>query len=107
MSRVLAFDFGASSGRAILAEYKNGGLTYHEVHRFDNNPTQWQGHLCWDFDSLMANVREGIAKAGSFDSIGFDTWGVDFGLLDAQGALLGRPVHYRDARTNGVVEQAL
>ena len=107
MKRVLAFDFGASSGRAILAEYQDGRLTYKEVHRFENCPREKDGHFRWDFADLMANVRLGIEKAGPFDSIGFDTWGVDFGLLDEQGQLLGGPVHYRDSRTEGMVEKAL
>ncbi|HIX13678.1 MAG TPA: rhamnulokinase [Candidatus Anaerofilum faecale] len=107
MKRVLAFDFGASSGRAILAEFENGQLTYQEVHRFENCPREADGHFRWDFADLMANVRLGIEKAGEFDSIGFDTWGVDFGLLDENGELLGDPVHYRDGRTGGMVEKAL
>ncbi len=107
MKRVLAFDFGASSGRAILAEYENGHLTYKEVHRFENCPRERDGHFRWDFADLMANVHQGIEKAGAFDSIGFDTWGVDFGLLDENGNLLGDPVHYRDSRTEGMVEKAL
>ena len=107
MKRVLAFDFGASSGRAILAEYENGHLTYKEIHRFENCPRERDGHFRWDFADLMANVHQGIEKAGAFDSIGFDTWGVDFGLLDENGKLLGDPVHYRDSRTEGMVEKAL
>ena len=107
MKRVLAFDFGASSGRAILAEYENGYLTYKEVHRFENCPRERDGHFRLDFADLMANVHQGIEKAGAFDSIGFDTWGVDFGLLDENGNLLGDPVHYRDSRTEGMVEKAL
>lgn len=107
MKRVLAFDFGASSGRAILAEYEKSRLTYKEVHRFENCPREHDGHFRWDFAALMANVRQGIEKAGEFDSIGFDTWGVDFGLLDENGMLLGDPVHYRDSRTEGMVEKAL
>ena len=107
MKRVLAFDFGASSGRAILAEYADGRLTYREVHRFENCPREQDGHFRWDFADLMANVHQGIEKAGEFDSIGFDTWGVDFGLLDEDGKLLGDPVHYRDSRTEGMVEKAL
>lgn len=106
MKRVLAFDFGASSGRGILAEYGDGRLSYHEVHRFENCPREKDGHFRWDFEALMAEVRKGIEKAGAFDSIGFDTWGVDFGLLDEQGRLLGDPVHYRDSRTRGMVELA-
>ncbi len=107
MKRVLAFDFGASSGRAILAEYDGERLTCREVHRFENCPREQNGHFRWDFADLMKNVHQGIEKAGAFDSVGFDTWGVDFGLLDETGALLEDPVHYRDGRTEGMVEQAL
>ena len=106
MSRVLAFDFGASSGRAILGAYENGELSYREVHRFENNPRDKDGHFRWDFEDLLANVRLGAQKAGPVDSLAFDTWGVDFGLLDAQGRLLEDPVHYRDQRTAGLVEEA-
>ena len=106
MSRVLAFDFGASSGRAILGAYENGELSYQEVHRFENNPRDKDGHFRWDFEDLLANVRLGAQKAGPVDSLAFDTWGVDFGLLDTQGRLLENPVHYRDQRTAGLVEEA-
>lgn len=106
-TKVLAFDFGASSGRAILASYEDGTFSYREIHRFENIPHEENGRLCWDFDTLLAEVRNGIDKAGVFDSIGFDTWGVDFGLLDKNGRILANPVHYRDSRTDGVVEQAL
>ncbi|MEG2036579.1 MAG: rhamnulokinase family protein [Ruthenibacterium sp.] len=106
MSKVLAFDFGASSGRAILATYENGALSYEEIHRFENNPREKDGHFCWDFDALFTEVKTGIAKAGAFDSIGFDTWGVDFGLLDKDGKLLCDPVHYSDARTQGMTQKA-
>ncbi len=102
---VLAFDFGASSGRAIKGIFKDGMLTCEEVHRFDNTPIMRNGHLCWDFSSLLNEVKIGLAKAGDFDSVGFDTWGVDFGLIDREGNLLGDPVHYRDARTKGTVEK--
>ena len=77
MSRVLAFDFGASSGRAILGAYEKGALSYQEVHRFENNPREKEGHLRWDFEDLLANVRLGAQKAGPVDSLAFDTWGVD------------------------------
>lgn len=105
--RVLAFDFGASSGRAIKAEFFDGKLTYKEIHRFENNPIQKNGTLYWDMQTLLEEVQAGIEKAGEFDSVGFDTWGVDFGLLDADGKLLESPVHYRDKRTAGMVERAL
>lgn len=102
---VLAFDLGASSGRAIKAEFREHMLNYEEVHRFENNPVEKDGTLHWDFAALEAEVRIGIEKAGEFDSVGFDTWGVDFGLLDEQGELLEAPVHYRDTRTNGMPEK--
>lgn len=103
---VLAFDFGASSGRAVRAVFHGGELSCREVHRFENVPVEEGGTLYWDFDALLREVRAGIRKAGEFDSMGFDTWGVDFGLLDGNGDLLGRPVHYRDGRTAGMAERA-
>ena len=75
MSRVLAFDFGASTGRAILAEYKNGKLSYNEVHRFDNNLVKKDGLLCWDFDYLLNEVKKAIDMCENVDSLAFDTWG--------------------------------
>lgn len=107
MTKVLAFDFGASSGRGILATYQDGTLKIEEIHRFENNPVEQDGHLRWDFPYLLSQVKVGIEKAGAFDSIGFDTWGVDFGLLGKDGKLLACPVHYRDGRTEGMVEKAL
>lgn len=107
MKRVLAFDLGASSGRAILAEYDGKRLNYQEIHRFENNPRDAQGHFRWNFEELMNNIRLGVKRAGQCDSLAFDTWGVDFGLLDKDGQLLEDPVHYRDARTEGMVERAL
>ncbi|WP_418666610.1 rhamnulokinase [Allofournierella sp.] len=104
---VLAFDLGASSGRAVLGTYLEGKLRYQEVHRFENLPVERGGALCWDFDTLFSEVQKGICKAGPVDSLAFDTWGVDFGLLDSEGRMLGPPVHYRDARTQGMVEAAL
>ncbi|HCR43112.1 MAG TPA: rhamnulokinase [Ruminococcaceae bacterium] len=102
---VLALDLGASSGRAIKGRYENGTLTYSEIHRFENNPGDFDGHFCWDFEALLGELKTGIAKAGEFDSVGVDTWGVDFGLIDKNGKLLARPVHYRDTRTDGIPEQ--
>ena len=103
--KVLAFDFGASTGRAILGTLDQGKLTYEEVHRFDNVPVERDGTLYWDIDALVAGIKEGIEKAGTFDGIGFDTWGVDFGLLDADGNLITAPVHYRDGRTAGMIPE--
>lgn len=104
MSRVLAIDLGASSGRAMLAEYKDGKITIEELHRFSNDPVKVNGTLYWDTLRLFYEIKRGITAAvvkGGFDSIGIDTWGVDFGLIGADGDLVGNPVHYRDSRTDG------
>ena len=109
MKRVLAFDFGASSGRAIIASYDGGKITLEEVHRFSNDPVMLNGTLYWDALRLFFEIKQGITKAklaGGFDSIGVDTWGVDFGLLDEKGCLVENPVHYRDARTKGIIDEA-
>ena len=109
MSSVLAFDFGASSGRAILGTCENGKITLKEAHRFSNDPVQVNGTFYWDVLRLFYEIKQGILKAkaaGGFESIGIDTWGVDFGLLDKNGRLLSNPVHYRDRRTEGAVRQS-
>lgn len=106
--RVLAFDFGASSGRAILAQYENGRIALQEIHRFSNDPVMVRGVFYWDVLRLFFEIKQGITKAlkqGGFDAIGIDTWGVDFGLLDKKGQLMGNPVHYRDSRTVGMMEK--
>ena len=96
---VLAFDLGASTGRAIRAVYDGERLKWKEIHRFDNIPAVENGHLRWNMEALLGEIRIAIQKAGKTDSLAFDTWGVDFGLLDADGKLLEDPVHYRDERT--------
>lgn len=111
---VLAFDLGASSGRAYIGEYhinENGTprLDIHEIHRFVNEPVQAGSHLYWDILRLLQEVKNGLRKAfqAGFHpaAFGIDTWGVDFGLLDANGELLGNPYHYRDPRTEGLIEE--
>ena len=107
--KVLAFDFGASSGRAMLAEFDGKDITMNEIHRFSNDPVKLQGTFYWDILRLMHEIKQGIVKAvnaGGFDAIGIDTWGVDFGLLDKEGKLLGNPLHYRDENTMGIIEEA-
>ena len=105
MSRVLAFDFGASTGRAILGEYENGRLTYREMHRFDNELVRENGKLCWNFPYLLSEVKKAVDTAGDVDSLAFDTWGVDYGIIDRDGKLVSLPVCYRDTRTNGAPER--
>jgi sugar (pentulose or hexulose) kinase len=103
---VLAFDLGASSGRAMLARLEDGRLSLTEVHRFDNVPVKLHDTLYWDFPKLMQEIYTGLQKArvaGPYESVAIDTWGVDFGLLDKQGYLMENPVHYRDARTEKAV----
>ena len=107
--RVLAFDFGASSGRAIIGCFDGDKITLEEVHRFSNDPVSVGGTVYWDVLRLFYEIKQGIIKAkiaGGFDSIGIDTWGVDFGLIDSEVKLMENPVHYRDARTVGLVDEA-
>ena len=107
--RVLAFDFGASSGRAIIGCFDGDKITLEEGHRFSNDPVSVGGTVYWDVLRLFYEIKQGIIKAkiaGGFDSIGIDTWGVDFGLIDSEGKLMENPVHYRDARTVGLVDEA-
>ena len=104
MKNYLAIDIGASSGRHILGKVVDGKITLEEVYRFDNGQVRKNGHDCWDIESLVASVKAGIDAAlakGPVDSIGIDTWGVDFVLLDDKGELVGDAVAYRDARNEG------
>ncbi|MCL2637989.1 MAG: rhamnulokinase [Oscillospiraceae bacterium] len=108
MKKVLAIDLGASSGRVIRGYFNRDGNTIklEEIHRFANNPIEINGTLHWDFNNLLDEIKTGISKAGAFDSLGIDTWGVDFGLIGKDGQLLEPPVHYRDKRTDGISEEA-
>jgi rhamnulokinase len=102
---VLAVDLGAESGRVMAVHYSGKGLRLEELHRFQNLPVKVQGTIHWDFLSLWRNIQLGIDKGSVYQpaSLGVDTWGVDFGLLDSHGDLIGNPVHYRDERTNGMM----
>lgn len=111
MVKVLGFDYGASSGRAMLAIYDNGKVTLEEVHRFSNDPVNINGTMYWDVLRLFHELKTGIIECrkkghGDISSIAIDTWGVDFGLLDKDGRLLENPVHYRDSRTDGMIDKA-
>ncbi len=111
ITKVLAFDFGASSGRAMLFTFDGEKLDIEEMHRFSNDPVMISGHFHWDILRLFFEIKQGINKTvlaghGDIQAIGIDTWGVDFGLFDKNGKLLGNPYHYRDTRTNGMEELA-
>ena len=109
--KLLAIDLGAESGRAILGQFDGERIALSEVHRFPNTPVPLPDGLHWDVLNLWSEIRTGLALAnkehnGPLAGMGLDTWGVDFGLLDRSGALLGNPFHYRDGRTDGMVEAA-
>ena len=105
----LAFDFGAESGRAVLAHLQSGILTTEEVHRFANEPVEYGGSLHWDVARLWFEVRKTLARLNEVElaGIGIDAWGVDYALLGEGGELLQNPYHYRDRRTEGIMEEVL
>lgn len=107
---LLAFDLGAESGRATLGQFDGERIKISEVHRFPNGPVRLPNGLHWDVLRLWTEVKQGIALAVKGqrppDSLGIDTWGVDFCLLDRDGAMVGNPYHYRDSRTDGMMEEA-
>ncbi len=105
---VAAVDLGASGGRVMVGTVGPGELVLHEAHRFGNVPVTTLGTLHWDILRLYGDVLAGLRAAAArfgLASVGIDSWGVDYGLLDSGGALLGNPVHYRDARTAGAAER--
>ncbi|MEE3660865.1 rhamnulokinase [Brenneria sp. g21c3] len=108
----VAVDLGASSGRVMLASYDGDSkdLALREIHRFANSLTSSDGHVAWQIDALESEIRRGLQKAcdicPAIDSIGIDTWGVDYVLIDRAGRRIGQPVAYRDSRTDGVMARA-
>jgi rhamnulokinase len=103
---VLAVDLGAESGRVMAVHCDGRSLRLEELHRFTNGPVAVHGTLYWNFLHLWQSIQAGIEKGKTLHpaSLGVDTWGVDFGLLDARGQLIGNPIHYRDSRTDGMAE---
>lgn len=101
-----AVDLGASSGRILTGRLQDGRMVLSEVHRFPNRPVRLPSGLHWDATGLFAQVLEGLRRAGPLRGVGVDTWGVDYGLLDGAGRLLGLPYHYRDGRTAGQADRA-
>jgi rhamnulokinase len=109
MHQCIAVDLGAETGRVVVAGGDEDSISLREVHRFPNRPVRTPDGLHWDLLRLFEEILIGIEAALASDadnivSIGVDSWGVDYGLFDARGRLLGNPYHYRDARTDGVPE---
>lgn len=108
--RFLAIDLGAESGRLIIGTLKDEKLYLEEIHRFTNKPVEILGRLFWNVTQIFQDIKEGISKAfakyKNIESIGIDTWGVDFGLISKEGYIVGIPVCYRDHRTDGILEKA-
>lgn len=112
MTTVLAFDLGASNGRLVSQVFNGEKIRLQDIHRFSNKPLQEDGHYYWDFNYLMKEIVTGIQLAGqqlvgSIDGIGVDTWGVDFGIIDANDQLVSKPFSYRDTYTVPHMENAL
>ena len=110
MVSVLAFDLGASGGRAVVGHLTGQHLAIRDIHRFPNEPVRVHAHLYWDILRLFHEVKQGmratrLEEYGNIQSVGIDTWGVDFGLIGQHGELLGNPYHYRDAHTLGIMEE--
>lgn len=106
-----AVDLGAESGRVLVGDFDGERVQLAEAHRFPNVPVRTLDTLHWDVLRLWNDIQDGLAKAtashrAELSGIGVDTWGVDFGLLDANDALLGNPVHYRDKRNEGMMDVA-
>jgi rhamnulokinase len=109
-AHVAAVDVGASSGRVMLGHITPDQITLEEVARFRNGGVRAGAQLQWDVLHIYRGVLDGLrvaGRAGPVDGVGIDTWAVDYGLLDSSGALLGNPVHYRDPRTDGIMEKVL
>jgi rhamnulokinase len=107
----LAVDLGAESGRVVAGHFDGERVSLTEIHRFPNGPVDVRGTLHWDILGLWSNIKTGLAEAATrygdrVAGIGLDTWGVDFGLLAADGTLLSNPVHYRDSRTDAMMDRA-
>ncbi|MFW2503343.1 rhamnulokinase [Clostridium diolis] len=110
MNYYLAIDIGASSGRHILASVENGKIQLEEIYRFENGITKIGNEYCWNIEQLFKDIKNGIKKCKEIgkipESIGIDTWAVDFVLLDENDKMLGNAVAYRDDRTEGMMEEA-
>ncbi len=106
MTSYAAVDLGATSGRVVTGRLDGARMVLEEVHRFPNRPVHLPDGLRWNLLHLFTEALEGLRRAGRVDGVGVCTWGVDYALLDGRGRVLGLPYHYRDERTNGMVERA-
>ena len=107
--RYVALDFGAESGRAIVGRFDGDVLSIEPVHRYPNVPVRLAGTLYWDFPRQFGDILAGLRRAaadGPIASVAVDTWGVDYGFIDARGRLVANPVHYRDTRHESMPEVA-
>jgi rhamnulokinase len=107
--RYVALDFGAESGRTVVGRFDGDDLSIEPVHRYANTPVRMGGTLYWDFPRQFGDILDGMARAaegGPVSSVSVDTWGVDYGFIDARGRLIGNPVHYRDTRHETMLEVA-
>lgn len=106
---VLAMDFGASSGRGIIGRFDGERITTEEMHRFENRPVTLAGRFSWDapalYSEILAAIAKGVKAEGGINTVGVDTWGVDYGYIDRNGHLFGNPTHYRDTRTSAIREK--
>lgn len=108
VKKILAMDYGAGSGRGIIGEFDGSSLSLREVHRFSNDPVIVGNSMHWDVLRLFHELKQTLVKCeaeGGVDSLAVDTWGVDYGLIDENGELLGNPFHYRDERTKGLLPE--
>jgi len=110
-AKFLAFDLGAESGRAVSGSLEEDRLKLQEIHRFANSPVRVFDGLHWDILQMLREVKHALdlyarTHGAELDGIGFDTWGVDFALIGRDNTLLGHPYHYRDKRTDGMMEEA-
>ena len=109
--KFIGFDLGAESGRCVVGVLKDQNLELHEVYRFTTHNIQYQNGFYWDILAIFQELVEGLRRAkkkfsSQFDGIGIDTWGVDYVLIDSDERILGYPHHYRDSRTDTIMEEA-
>ncbi|MGI9122938.1 MAG: rhamnulokinase, partial [Rubrobacter sp.] len=105
----LAVDLGAESGRVVLGRFDGGRVSLEEIHRFPNPAVRLPDGLHWDVLRMLSEIKDGLARAvreEEIEGVGVDSWGVDFGFLDSEGALVSNPYHHRDTRTEGMIEEA-